>query len=285
MNSVPNLEPGQAVELSVSVVLHHSDVQQLACCLLSLRDSALEAINRGLLAYATVSLVDNSCEERYRVAVDGVIDSLGDDPGLSFELLSLAENRGFGHAHNRVMDSVSTDLHLVLNPDTELETETLSAGITAIIEENAVLVSPRVIGAQGHQEFLCKRYPSVLLLFLRGFAPRALRRWFDPQLSRYEMRDVCSGDNRADITIASGCFMLVRVSALRDVGVFDDRYFLYFEDFDLSTRLKNSGRLVYAPAMRIKHYGGYAARKGFRHVRYFVRSAVRFFHQHGWRWV
>jgi GT2 family glycosyltransferase len=79
--------------------------------------------------------------------------------------------------------------------------------------------------------------------------------------------------------------MLAPTPALRAVGGFDERYFLYFEDFDLSLRLGEHGRLVFEPAMRIVHHGGYAARKGLRHVRYFLRSGIRFFNDHGWRWI
>jgi len=274
-----------AFELSVSIVLHHSDIDRLRCCVESLTCSAIEAIASGGLTAVRVSLVDNSCEERYRTAVETLLSDLPVSPSVSFELLVLPENLGFGHAHNRVMASVSSDLHLVLNPDTELAATALSEGLRAFEDGSVVLVSPRVSGPDGGQEYLCKQYPSVLVLFLRGFAPAFLKRWFDRRLSRYEMRDVCSKDELADITIASGCFMLLRVSALRSAGGFDDSFFLYFEDFDLSIRLRQWGRLVYAPDMQIRHYGGYAARKGFRHLRYFVASAARFFHRHGWQWI
>lgn len=123
------------------------------------------------------------------------------------------------------------------------------------------------------------------MLLLRGFAPGFLRRAFQRRLSNYDMRDVCGAVHTVDVAIASGCFMLVRTSALRAVGGFDSDYFLYFEDFDLSLRLREQGRLVYDPAMRIVHHGGYAASKGRNHLGYFVRSGIRFFHQHGWRWL
>ena len=107
--------------------------------------------------------------------------------------------------------------------------------------DDIVLLSPRVFGGNGEQEFLCKRYPSVLVLFLRGFAPRFVRRLFHRRLAAYEMRDLCSGEQQVDVAIASGCFMLVRTSALRAVSGFNDEFFLYFEDFDLSLRLGTAG--------------------------------------------
>ena len=78
--------------------------------------------------------------------------------------------------------------------------------------------------------------------------------------------------------------MLSRGSVLKAVKGFDERYFLYFEDFDLSMRIRQQGRIAYLPTMKIIHGGGYAARKGFSHIRMFVCSAIRFFNTYGWRW-
>ena len=99
------------------------------------------------------------------------------------------------------------------------------------------------------------------------------------------MRDVCSDSRETDILLASGCFMLVRTAAFQSVGGFNDKYFLYFEDFDLSIRLGSQGRLVFNPAIQIVHHGGYAARKGLQHMKYFIRSGLTFFRDHGWRWI
>jgi GT2 family glycosyltransferase len=185
-----------------------------------------------------------------------------------------------------VLAQLTSDFHLVLNPDVELQEDALQVGLASLrLNEDVVLLSPKVLGGQGEQEFLCKRYPSVLVLLLRGFAPAALRRLFRRRLAGYEMRDACSGETPADVAIASGCFMLVRTAALRAVGGFNEDFFLYFEDFDLSLRLAEKGRLVFEPRMCIVHHGGYAANKGRAHVKYFIRSGIRFFNRHGWRLI
>jgi hypothetical protein len=77
--------------------------------------------------------------------------------------------------------------------------------------------------------------------------------------------------------------MLCLSDALIRAKGFDEAYFLYFEDFDLSLRMGEIGRLDYVPAMRIEHAGGHAARKGFSHLRMFMQSGFRFFNTHGWR--
>jgi GT2 family glycosyltransferase len=149
-----------------------------------------------------------------------------------------------------------------------------------------VLVAPRVEGADGVYQYLCKRPPGLLTLGLRGFAPAWLRAPFAGLLARYEMRDVLGPqvtEPVAGIPLASGCFMLMRTAAVRAVGGFGDAYFLYFEDFDLSLRLGTQGQLVYLPAMRIIHLGGQAGRKGSHHRKLFLRSALTFFRRNGWR--
>ena len=79
--------------------------------------------------------------------------------------------------------------------------------------------------------------------------------------------------------------MLARTSALQAVGGFDERYFLHFEDLDLSLRMHAQGRVVSDPGVTLIHHGGHAARKGLAHLRLFLRSGLRFFNTHGWRWL
>jgi hypothetical protein len=77
--------------------------------------------------------------------------------------------------------------------------------------------------------------------------------------------------------------MLVRRQALDAVGGFNEAFFLYFEDYDLSRRLAKHGSLLQVPGMRIIHHGGGAARKGWRHIRWFARGGWQFFQRWGWR--
>ncbi|HET8710499.1 MAG TPA: glycosyltransferase family 2 protein, partial [Spongiibacteraceae bacterium] len=137
----------------------------------------------------------------------------------------------------------------------------------------------------GNRQYLCKRYPSVLDLLIRGFAPRVVRRFFVRRLASYEMRDILADEVVWNPLIISGCFMLLRSSILTKIRGFNPQYFLYFEDFDLSLRAAKVTQIAYVPSVQIIHYGGHAARKGLRHVLLFVRSAVTFFNSHGWKWL
>jgi len=274
------------VHLSVSIVLYNSSQELLQRALHSLHRSAEVAQQAGCLSRMSVDVVDNSADPAYRQQIVGALAAVSQCDFFRVNYSAQPLNRGFGPGHNSVIETLDSYFHLVLNPDAELADDTLRIGLLCMAADPGIaLLSPRVLGGEGDQEFLCKRYPSVLALLLRGFAPDFARRWFRKRLDRYEMRDVCSGDGQADVVLASGCFMLVRTAALRAVGGFSDDYFLYFEDFDLSLRLGSQGRLVFNPAMQIVHHGGYAASKGWQHVKYFIKSGITFFNQHGWRWI
>ena len=277
--------PTLPVALSVSIVLHDSCLGLLRRALHSLSVAAREAQDAGLLQSITVSLVDNASGAAYRKQLACLVDDWPED-GYSLQCAWEPTNRGYGPGHNTVIRGLNSNYHLVLNPDVELQPDSLQAGLAVLQScHDIALISPWAAGGSGEQEFLCKGYPSVLVLVLRGFAPLAVRRLFRRRLNAYELRDRCSGDAQAEVPIASGCFMLARTAVLRAVGGFNEQFFLYFEDFDLSLRLKNKGRLVFDPSVRIVHHGGYAATKGWRHLRYFVASGIRFFNHHGWRWI
>lgn len=272
--------------LSVSIVLHHSSLSMLDRVLQSLARSAREAHAAGCVDGVLVEVLDNSSDLLFRLKAEEAIAAWPQDDFFQLVYRGLSENRGFGAGHNKAIEKLTSDFHLVLNPDAELAPDALRVGLGCLQEDpSIVLLSPRVEGEDGDQEFLCKRYPSLFVLLLRPFAPRIIRRLFRRRLGRYEMRDQCNGDKEVEVLLASGCFMLARTAPLKLVNGFSERYFMYFEDFDLSIRLGGQGRLVFNPAIQIVHHGGYAARKGGQHVKYFVRSGITFFRQHGWRWI
>ena len=281
-----NVSSNPQSHLSVSVVLHNSPLALLNSAMQSLHRSAQAAFQANCLARVTVYLIDNLSQESYRAELIQEIAGWPQSEFFDLQYLPLASNRGFGAGHNEVLPWLESDFHLVLNPDVELQDDTLRIGLSLLLDnEDIALTSPRVFGGAGEQEFLCKRYPSVLVLLLRGFAPQFLRRLFRQQLAAYEMRDLCQDEGQVNVAIASGCFMLVRTPDLRAISGFNEDFFLYFEDFDLSLRLGKEGRLVFDPDMRIIHHGGYAANKGRLHLRYFITSGIMFFNRHGWRWI
>ena len=147
------------------------------------------------------------------------------------------------------------------------------------------MASPNARDIRGEKLYLCKRYPSLLVLLIRGFLPQISKVFFQKNLASYEMRELSESTVARNIPLISGCFMIADTRAFQKVDGFDERYFLYFEDFDLSLRIRSIGQLAYAPSVHITHAGGQAAKKGLRHIWVFVQSGVRFFQLHGWRLI
>lgn len=268
--------------LSVSVVVFRSDLGQLTRTLIGL-GAACEALReiRPTMP-AEFYLVDNGGVPD----VDAVLDELRTHDIVCTKITGHG-NVGYGRGHNLAIERATSRYHLVLNPDVDMDREALVRALDFFdTQPDAGLVTPWVGDGNGRQQYLCRRYPVVLDLLVRGFFPASLRRLFTLRLDRYEMRDqINDRDIVWDPPIVSGCFMLFRTEVLKKLAGFDPRYFLYFEDYDLSLRTHDVARVAYVPSVRILHHGGGAACKGLTHIRMFASSAYKFFNRFGWKWL
>ena len=274
------------ISFSAAVVCYNSPSHDLRKLFTSLFYSIEKLRHSFELPTIPIYLIDNSNENPLE------IDSLNiDDERIKFlkielRLLQGQGNIGYGRAHNLAISKLNSHFHLLLNPDVILEKEALITGISFMFENpKVVLASPHAVDGKGDKQYLCKRYPSVFTFLIRGIFPKFLKKIFSSHLTNYEMHDLSEKEPSVDIPITSGCFMLLRSESLAEIGGFDERYFLYFEDFDLSLRLGKKGKLAYLPAMRIQHGGGNAGSKGLNHFKMFARSGIRFFNTYGWRFI
>ena len=200
------------------------------------------------------------------------------------EIISGHNNIGYGKGHNLAIHNCSSKYHLVLNPDVILDEKSLITGIKYLESKpDCCAVCPSCYNEKGDTQYLIKQYPSVIDLFIRGAGIKKLNSLFSKRLAKYEMKSLVESKQIASVSIISGCFMLCRTDLLKQVGGFDERYFLYFEDFALSLELAKLGKLIYLPSIEIIHYGGDAARKGIKHIVMFVASGIKFFNQYGWK--
>lgn len=272
--SVPG---GALTSLAVSVVVYRLQRDELARTLRTLHTALAHAPRLA----ARLTLIDNSEAAELSEALQQLAAQCA-WPGAA--VLSGHGNVGYGAGHNMAIRGATEAAYLVLNPDVELDLAAIRAGLATLEQPGIVLVGAVGRDGEGAPGYLSKRMPSVWTFFLRGFAPAWLRRRFDARLAHYEYRDL-PADRVSDVVLVSGAFMLARTAALQAVGGFDERYFLHFEDLDLSLRMHTQGRVVSDPQVTLVHHGGHSARKGLAHLRLFLRSGMRFFNTHGWRWL
>ncbi len=279
--------------LQVCIVVYHSDVSWLIKTLTSLRVAVELAMARQLLATASLRIVDNGTQTadavngktQIKAAMDDAQRAAAGTAVIDYTYVAMPSNQGFGVANNRALNGSAADFVLVLNPDVELAIESIANAI-AYFDSNAACgaISPVASSADGQPQYLVKRDPGLGVLALRGFAPTWIKRFFAASLSHYDYRDASFDSPLSNCRIVSGCFLMLRGDIWRASGGFDETFFLYFEDFDLSRRIAQFSRIDRVAECRVVHAGGNASGKGPKHIGMFVRSAVRFFNKHGWRW-
>ena len=274
--------------LQISIVTYRPDMKLLERCLRKLALAIAAGQEAGVMKTVHLALIDNSEDKAIAMHVTKLGKARFGDTIVHVTYLNGHANIGYGTAHNLVLHGTGSDYHLVLNPDVELAPDALANGVRWLDAHPEVgALAPFARDGAGRRIYLCKRYPAIFDLFLRGFAPRFMQRIWKRRLDRYEMRDVFSKDPPEEvigIPALSGAFMLVRRDAIDRTGGFDPKFFLYFEDFDWSVRLNLITQTAFVPSVEIGHHGGHAARKGLSHIRWFVKSGMRFYRLHGWKW-
>jgi hypothetical protein len=252
----------------------------------------MDKIRASIVAYKTDPLVLRGAIDSYlRSPLAGlltIIDNSPTDilhkhcdlPGVAYSFNG--RNVGYGRGHNFAMEeSISTSqYHLVLNPDVSFEPTVLEQ-LYHFMEARpeAGLAMPRVLGPDGRLQMLCKLLPTPVDLATRRFFPfkNLLRKLND----RYEMCE--TGYNEVmNVPFLSGCFMFLRTESLKKVGLFDDRYFLYAEDTDLSRRIHLQFQTLFYPHAQITHVHSRGSYKDFELTFQNIKSAVQYFNKWGW---
>ena len=260
--------------VSISIVLYKPNKQVFISALESLV-VAVEKLNEKVLLIILDNSVETGSENFEQLA-----QTIWTDP---LKFIHSPKNLGYAKGHNKAIEESHCEYHLILNPDVILDPYALIFALDYLKKNmEVVLVSPYACSEDGNRQYLCKSYPSVFALFLRGFSPLWCQNFFSKQLADYELKGKTEKQEFLDVPIASGCFMFLRKQSFDAVGGFSENFFLYFEDFDLSIKLRQLGKLAYVPKVKIVHFGGQAARKGTDHILLFGRSMCSFFNKHGW---
>jgi len=264
--------------LSISIVVYKPSIEIFKQTLDSIYVSLSQ--NSILLRESKITIVDNGNQ---RSILDNTVKTYIDN-GLQINIISSINNVGYGKAHNLAIFNSHSKYHLILNPDVILGSDALKHGLEYLERNKDVAaISPKCFNDNNKVQYIAKTYPNLLVLLLRGIAPKFIKKIFHRELFKYEVRKIVDEDKISEIEIMSGCFMLCRTEALKQIDGFDGRYFLYFEDFAMSLELRKLGKLMYVPSMKIIHLGGHAARKGIRHIYFFISSGFRFFNKYGWK--
>ena len=193
-------------------------------------------------------------------------------------------NVGYGAGHNIALKKaiLSSQYHFVLNPDIYFEPEELHKMIVRMKEDDSIgQLMPRVIYPDGSLQYLCKLIPTPVDLLLRRFLRGPLKELARQKFERYELR-FTGYNHEMDVPTLSGCFMLFRTSALEKIGLFDERFFMYTEDFDISRRMHSQYRTIFFPGATIVHEHAKESYKSNKMLIVHIKSAILYFNKWGW---
>lgn len=193
------------------------------------------------------------------------------------------ENTGYGTSHNIALEKavqMGSTYHLIVNPDISFETSILNS-ITEYMDTHTdvVYLLPKVLYPNGELQYLCKLLPTPFDLIIRRFFFNRFTQKID---NHYTLKH--SGYNKImNPPCLSGCFMFLRVDTIKEHTIFfDDRYFMYCEDFDLIRRLHRFGKTIYFPEVSIIHNHAQESYKNVRQLLMHIKSAMLYFNKWGW---
>lgn len=201
--------------------------------------------------------------------------------------LRFSENLGYGRAVNRgvhALSSLNASPQWIgaFNTDLLWSSGTMETILTWLdTNPNVVLAVPQITDVSGVPQKLRKRDPTVLALFSRRFwadslKPGCLRRYDDWYLmSDYDQNTI------HEVPYLSGCCMIIQHKAFVYIGGFDEKFFLYLEDADLTRKLRAIGRCVHLPIATVQHGWGRGSHRSLRLTLTTIHSAWIYFRKWG----
>jgi GT2 family glycosyltransferase len=256
-------------DLAVVVVNYNAGEHLLACLtsvLASSGDASLEVV-----------VVDNASRDgSAKVAAERFPEAM---------VIETGTNRGFAAGVNVGIRATRSRFVFVLNPDAELTVGTLSAlAKLARDRPHAGLLGPLIRNADGTLYPSGRTFPSVTQALGHAFLGP-----FDPE-NRWTREYTMAGWDRTTerrVDWVSGSAMLLRREALDRVGLLDEGFFLYGEELDLCTRLRDAGwQVVFTPEVEVTHVGAVSTGRSRRMNLIHSRSIYRYYRKHrarGWR--
>lgn len=250
------------MQLSISIVLYKTDSEDLL--------NIFDCIKGSGIDYH-LYLVDNSPNNSLKNVIQ--------DNNITY--INSKKNIGYGKGHNLVLKSVlnSSRYHLVINPDITFSSDVLSKLISYMNSQSEVgLLMPQILSQDGEIQYLSKLIPTPLNLILR----MALPRWvFKSKRERYQL-EFTDYKSVIEAPFLSGCFMFLRTVALKEVGNFDARFFMYTEDVDLSRRIHEKYKTIYYPKVDVIHKHAKESFKNPKMMFNHISSAIKYFNKWGW---
>ena len=259
------------MDLSI-VIVNYNSKNYLDRCLSSIYDKTKD------LEFEII-VVDNASNDNSR--------QLLKEKYPQVKLITNSKNLGFGKANNQGIDVVQGKYVLLLNNDTELINNALKIMFDFIEQHpEAGLVTCKLFEGNGQVQKNCRSFPLTPFDTMFSRASLMTKLFPNNSISQRVTLSDWNYDSRRQVDWVSGACMLIRREVLDRVGVFDDNYFMYWEDTDLCKRIRDAGwQIWFLPEPQIMHFTGKGGGKRSLKLRLFMmfamhRSAYYYFLKH-----
>jgi len=249
-------------DITASIVLYKNERELLSKTIQSYLDSKLR-----LKLY----LIDNSPTDELKDIIN--------DPRV--EYIYNNNNVGFGAGHNvAIRKSIpESSFHLVLNPDIYFDDHILGNILEYMRKDEAIgVLMPKILNADGSIQYVAKLLPTPFDFFVRRFLPFGPFRKIS---ERFELRHT-NYDQVMMAPFLSGCFMVFRTEALGQVGLFDEKIFMYTEDIDITRRVLTRYKAIFYPKAFVYHDHTRKSFRNFKTLGVYLKSAIYYFNKWGW---
>jgi GT2 family glycosyltransferase len=250
--------------ITASIVIYNSPEKDLKTVISCVADSIAD----------TIYVIDNAPHDNRRVFVESISDKV--------EYIQGQGNVGYGAAHNiaiRIAIRKGAKYHVALNPDIEFAEDVIEK-LAAFMDANphAGQVVPKIIYPDGRLQYVCKLIPTPLDLLFRRLMPTKMN---IKRAYKFELQ--FTGYNKImNVPYHHGCFMFFNVSALKDIGLFDERFFMYPEDIDMTRRMHEKYATLYYPEVEVVHAHAAESRKSMKMLLIHTVNLIRYFNKWGW---
>ena len=256
-------------DLTISIVTYNTNKEELLKVL-----QCLEKIKVN----KRIFISDNSENQD----IKKVIEDLNSN---QIEYIFNNSNKGFGAGHNVIINKLlnkelDSKYHLVMNSDVYFEEDVVEKLLDYMSNHEKIgQIGPRITGKDGTLTYSCKLFPTPLNLIMRRFIP--LKKIVEKMDYDYEMRWY-NYKNIVEGALLSGCFMLLRTEVFEKVGKFDEKYFMYLEDYDFCRRIGEKYEVIYYPKVEIMHKHAKSSYKSRKMLLIHIKSALTYFNKWGW---
>ena len=259
------------MRVSASMVIYNTDMGEVLHCIECL-------LRNGIY---DIWVVDNSPK-----ATD-IYGIVGAKPMLAkgrLRYIHRGDNPGYGAAHNcaiREAEAEGFEAHLAVNTDIVFEPGVVGRLVEQFECDSEIgQISPRIISPDGTQQYAQRLLPTPYDVFGRRFLPRKMMAGRNRRYMLTERDDA----QVADIPYHQGSFMLFRMEALREVGGFDERYFMYPEDIDITRRIHSKYKTIYYPGVSVVHDHRASSYRSMKMLWVHCRNMIKYFNKWGW-WI